>query len=158
MSVSRSNISKALTTLSSYAILRVILFFGWFIPGLSHWAKRMLFMLCVCHELERIRVLTHVPLKTLNSKLFKIQTPIVLTNVSEWSQSFSFELDLMKLKSKGVDIDKITTGAKFTPCELETITRELVGCALKKFDYGKRAMFNDIQRILQEKEYIRITT
>lgn len=148
------NLKTTLSGIVSTIALNILLLIGLVIPGLGRWAKRLFFLLCTYHELQRIRILTKIPLETINCKMLKIKEPVVLSGISEWSKSMYFNLDVDVLKRKGFDVTKLTQDSCLTAVELELLSEAIVTTAPSKLNYGRDAMYNDLQRLLQEKIYI----
>lgn len=147
-----SSSTSTIKHISSIIALNLLLVLGLVFPGLGTWARRLFFLICACHELERIRVFSNMPLQTLNTRILKIKKPIVLMSVCEWSQQFNFRIDLDALKSKGFDLEKLHSRT-LTTRELELLSDAIVKAAPSKFNYGHLAMYNDLQRILQENRF-----
>lgn len=131
-----------------YLMLKLLQLSGYILPSWGAWAKQKFFILTAYHELKRHSLLANLPLEQVNTRLLKIKQQAVLINVSEISQWNIIHLDLDKVRRSGVDIDGIMRGAKYTPRDLEVIANAIMDSTPRSLNYGKRAMFNDLQRML----------
>ena len=137
-------------TLACYFLLRILQLSGILLPSWGVWAKQKFFILTAYHELKRHSLLANLPLEQVNARLLKIKQHTVLVNVSEITQWNIIHLDLNKIRDNGVDIDGIMRGAEYTPRDLEVIANAIMALTPNSLNYGKCAMFNDLQRMLGE--------
>lgn len=135
-------------TLACYVLLKLLQLSGILLPSWGAWAKQKFFILTAYHELKRHSLLANLPLEQVNTRLLKIKQHAVLINVSEISQWNIIHLDLNKIRDNGVDIDGIMRGAKYTPRDLEVIANAIMDSTPNSLNYGKCAMFTDLQRML----------
>ena len=135
-------------TLACYFLLKLLQLSGFVLPSWGTWAKQKFFILTAYHELKRHSLLVNLPLEQVNSRLLQIKQHAVLVNVSEISQWNVIHLDLNKIRDNGVDIDGIMRGSKCSPRDLEVIAHAIMNSTPNSLNYGRNAMFTDLQRML----------